>query len=156
MRLPVDPAYGKVLVAAAGMGCAEEALAIVAMASTDPVFVDVRCLAPYLSSNSFLSSILFPANILNSSLTTLFITPSSIVLSDLSSRGYNGHGLRGRQVLGLTPFTALTFFQRAKRVSCPIAISHNFPQILAYMSSVASTEKLRRKYGKSLQLNYQS
>lgn len=37
-RLPVDPMYGKVLLESGGMGCAREALAVVAMVSTDPVF----------------------------------------------------------------------------------------------------------------------
>ena len=41
-RLPVDPMYGKVLLASAEMGCAEEALAVVAMVSSDMVFVTPR------------------------------------------------------------------------------------------------------------------
>ncbi|PRW45383.1 ATP-dependent RNA helicase dhx8 isoform A [Chlorella sorokiniana] len=37
-RLPVEPMYGKVLLASGEMGCAQEALAVVAMVSTDVVF----------------------------------------------------------------------------------------------------------------------
>ncbi|KAL6782327.1 hypothetical protein ACKKBG_A06370 [Auxenochlorella protothecoides x Auxenochlorella symbiontica] len=37
-RLPVDPMFGRVLMASAELGCSEEALAVIAMASTDPVF----------------------------------------------------------------------------------------------------------------------
>lgn len=37
-RLPVEPMYAKVLLAAAAMACTAEALAVVAMVSTDPVF----------------------------------------------------------------------------------------------------------------------
>lgn len=37
-RLPVDPMLGRVLLAAAELKCMEEALAVVAMTSTDPVF----------------------------------------------------------------------------------------------------------------------
>ena len=41
-HLPVDPMFGKVLLASAEMGCAEEALAVVAMVSSDMVFVTPR------------------------------------------------------------------------------------------------------------------
>lgn len=37
-RLPVEPMYGKVLLASGEMGCAAEALAVVAMVSSDAVF----------------------------------------------------------------------------------------------------------------------
>lgn len=37
-RLPVEPMYGKVLLASGEMGCSVEALAVVAMISTDVVF----------------------------------------------------------------------------------------------------------------------
>ncbi|KAG2440784.1 hypothetical protein HXX76_003640 [Chlamydomonas incerta] len=37
-RLPVDPMFGRVLLAAAGLGCGVEALAVVAMVSADNVF----------------------------------------------------------------------------------------------------------------------
>ncbi|KAK9838275.1 hypothetical protein WJX81_001973 [Elliptochloris bilobata] len=39
-RLPVDPAFAKVLLAGAETCCAEEALTVVAMVSTDPVFTN--------------------------------------------------------------------------------------------------------------------
>ena len=38
-KLPVDPLYGKVLLSAGALGCAAEAVAVVAMASADNVFV---------------------------------------------------------------------------------------------------------------------
>ena len=41
-RLPVDPCLGKILVTASEMGCAEEALYIVAMAASDSVFSTSR------------------------------------------------------------------------------------------------------------------
>ncbi|KAL4442503.1 hypothetical protein ABPG77_005087 [Micractinium sp. CCAP 211/92] len=41
-RLPVEPMYGKVLLASGEMGCSEEALAVVAMVSTDVVFHQPR------------------------------------------------------------------------------------------------------------------
>ncbi|KAK9861172.1 hypothetical protein WJX84_009752 [Apatococcus fuscideae] len=41
-RLPVDPRYAKILLAAAGSGCAEDAAAIVAMASVEQVFISGR------------------------------------------------------------------------------------------------------------------
>lgn len=41
-RLPVEPMYGKVLLASGQMGCSEEALAVVAMVSTDVVFHQPR------------------------------------------------------------------------------------------------------------------
>jgi len=41
-RLPVDPMYGKVLLAADEMGCVREAVRVVAMVSTDSVFVTPR------------------------------------------------------------------------------------------------------------------
>ena len=41
-RLPLEPTLGKVLVTAAATGCAHEALAVVAMASTDAVFSSSR------------------------------------------------------------------------------------------------------------------
>jgi len=41
-RLPVEPAHGRVLLAALASGCTPDALAVVAMASTDAVFVDPR------------------------------------------------------------------------------------------------------------------
>ena len=37
-RLPVEPMYGKALLASGEMGCGAEALAVVAMVSTDVVF----------------------------------------------------------------------------------------------------------------------
>eukprot|EP00887_Chlorella_sp_A99_P005931 scaffold29.g5931.t1 len=37
-QLPVDPMYGKVLLASGEMGCSEEALAVVAMVSSDAIF----------------------------------------------------------------------------------------------------------------------
>ena len=39
---PVEPWMGKVLLAGAGLGCAQEALAVVAMAATDPVWLTPR------------------------------------------------------------------------------------------------------------------
>ncbi len=39
-KLPVDPRYGKVLLSAAPLGCVVEAIAVVAMASVDNVFVN--------------------------------------------------------------------------------------------------------------------
>lgn len=47
-RLPVEPMYGKVLLASGQMGCSEEALAVVAMVSTDVVFHQPRCLPCYV------------------------------------------------------------------------------------------------------------
>ncbi|KAL4447805.1 hypothetical protein ABPG75_005024 [Micractinium tetrahymenae] len=41
-RLPVEPMYGRVLLASGQMGCSEEALAVVAMVSTDVVFHQPR------------------------------------------------------------------------------------------------------------------
>ncbi|KAJ9513362.1 hypothetical protein QJQ45_001401 [Haematococcus lacustris] len=41
-RMPVDPMYAKVLLAAAAMGCAVEAMQVVALISTDGVFVQPR------------------------------------------------------------------------------------------------------------------
>eukprot|EP00200_Dunaliella_tertiolecta_P009980 CAMPEP_0202383708 /NCGR_PEP_ID=MMETSP1127-20130417/50795_1 /ASSEMBLY_ACC=CAM_ASM_000462 /TAXON_ID=3047 /ORGANISM="Dunaliella tertiolecta, Strain CCMP1320" /LENGTH=702 /DNA_ID=CAMNT_0048983277 /DNA_START=50 /DNA_END=2155 /DNA_ORIENTATION=- len=41
-RLPVDPMYGKVLLAATGMGCSIEAMQVISMVSTDGVFVVPR------------------------------------------------------------------------------------------------------------------
>ena len=38
-KLPVDPRYGKVLLSAAPLGCMAEAVAMVAMASADNIFV---------------------------------------------------------------------------------------------------------------------
>ena len=38
-KLPVDPRYAKVLLSAALLGCVAEALAVVAMASADNVFM---------------------------------------------------------------------------------------------------------------------
>jgi ATP-dependent RNA helicase DHX8/PRP22 len=38
VKLPVEPMYGKVLLAAAGMGCLSEALAVVSMLSSESVF----------------------------------------------------------------------------------------------------------------------
>ena len=38
-KLPVDPMYAKVLLAAGPLDCAAEAVAVVAMTSTDNVFV---------------------------------------------------------------------------------------------------------------------
>ena len=40
--LPVEPVWGAVLLAAARLGCMDQALVIVAMASTDPFFVQTR------------------------------------------------------------------------------------------------------------------
>lgn len=37
-KLPVDPMFGRVLLAAAGSGCGQEAVAVVAMVSTENVF----------------------------------------------------------------------------------------------------------------------
>ncbi len=42
-RLPVDPLYAKVLLVSGDMKCAEEALAIVAMVSSDTIFFTPRC-----------------------------------------------------------------------------------------------------------------
>ena len=42
-RLPVDPQYAKILLVAAANGCAEDAAAVVAMASVEQVFVNGRC-----------------------------------------------------------------------------------------------------------------
>ncbi|KAF5842772.1 Oligonucleotide/oligosaccharide-binding protein [Dunaliella salina] len=41
-RLPVDPMYGKVLLAATSMGCSIEAMQVISMVSTDGVFVVPR------------------------------------------------------------------------------------------------------------------
>ena len=41
-RLPVEPAHGRVLLAGLATGCAPDTTAVVAMASTDAVFVDPR------------------------------------------------------------------------------------------------------------------
>ena len=46
--LPVEPVWGAVLLAAAHLGCLQDALVIVAMASTDPLFVKPRCCRPRL------------------------------------------------------------------------------------------------------------
>ncbi|BDA45577.1 ATP-dependent RNA helicase DHX8 [Coccomyxa sp. Obi] len=42
VRLPLEPVFGKVLLSGAAMSCSEEALSVVSMASTDPVFVSSR------------------------------------------------------------------------------------------------------------------
>ena len=42
-KLPVDPMLAKVLLAAGALGCAAEAAAVVAMTSTDNVFVTPAC-----------------------------------------------------------------------------------------------------------------
>lgn len=39
---PVEPWMGKVLLAGADLGCAKEALVVVAMAATDPVWLTPR------------------------------------------------------------------------------------------------------------------
>ena len=41
-RLPLEPTLGKVLLTAAATDCAQQALAVVAMASTDAVFLTSR------------------------------------------------------------------------------------------------------------------
>lgn len=41
-KLPLDPAFGRVLLAAGKMGCTVEAVAILSMISTDNVFVEPR------------------------------------------------------------------------------------------------------------------
>ena len=41
-RLPVDPMHGKVLLVSGEMGCSKEALAVVAMISTDTIFITPR------------------------------------------------------------------------------------------------------------------
>ncbi|KAK9904219.1 hypothetical protein WJX75_007114 [Coccomyxa subellipsoidea] len=42
VRLPLEPAFGKVLLSGGAMSCSEEALSVVSMTSTDPVFVSTR------------------------------------------------------------------------------------------------------------------
>ncbi|CAL8470833.1 g10375 [Coccomyxa elongata] len=42
VRLPLEPVFGKVLLSGAAMSCSEEALSVVSMASTDPVFLSSR------------------------------------------------------------------------------------------------------------------
>ena len=41
--LPVEPMWGAVLLAAARLDCLDQALIVVAMASTDPFYVHTRC-----------------------------------------------------------------------------------------------------------------
>lgn len=41
-RLPVDPMYGKVLLASHAMGCSLEAMQVVAIVSSDNVFISPR------------------------------------------------------------------------------------------------------------------
>ena len=41
-RLPTDPTLGRVLLAATAVGMAPDAIAVVAMASSDPVFLSSR------------------------------------------------------------------------------------------------------------------
>lgn len=42
---PVEPWMGKVLLAGAGLGCSQEALVVIAMAATDPVWLTPRSLS---------------------------------------------------------------------------------------------------------------
>ena len=42
-KLPVDPRYSKVLLSAAPLGCVADAIAVVAMASADNMFVVPAC-----------------------------------------------------------------------------------------------------------------
>lgn len=43
-RLPLDPGLGRLLVAAAQLGCLEQACTICAMLSADSIFLGSRCL----------------------------------------------------------------------------------------------------------------
>lgn len=45
---PVEPWMGKVLLAGAELGCSQEALIVVAMAATDPVWLTPRSLVLWL------------------------------------------------------------------------------------------------------------